>query len=531
MSTYIHYPSPSGSSSIPTYANLAAFPASGTNGELGIALDTGIIYEYRTGSSSWVQVAGPGAVLSMGTFDSGTASAAGAHIDSDQLVMQSASATRPGLVNTGVQTFAGNKTFSGSISASNFSGSSSGTNTGDVTLGTASGLSLVNQVLSLALSSSSTTGALSNTDWTTFNGKQAAGNYLTALTGDGTAAGPGSSALTLATVNSNVGTFGTATQVGIFTVNAKGLITAASNTAIQIAESQVTNLVSDLAGKQTTGNYITALTGDIAASGPGSVSSTLASTISGAKTFSTSITSPAHISSSSNPAASGVLRLASTDSIAFRNNGNSADVLLAKNTSDQLTYAGTAVLSSAGILLAAAFPALTGDVTTSAGSLATTAAATQANITTLSNTSGVAIHGTNTNNSASAGYCGEYIESNVTSPTNFPSTSTFGDATSISLTAGDWDVSFHLYVSKNSSTATVAEAGISTTTGNSSSGLTAGVNKLDQSLSTTNTDSSITIANYRMLLSGTTTVYGKLLGIYSVGNLQYLCRLSARRMR
>lgn len=38
--------------------------------------------------------------------------------------------------------------------------------------------------------------------------------------------------LTLATVNANVGTFGSATQVGQFTVNAKGLITAASNVTI-----------------------------------------------------------------------------------------------------------------------------------------------------------------------------------------------------------------------------------------------------------------------------------------------------------
>ncbi|MDP9249493.1 MAG: tail fiber domain-containing protein [bacterium] len=43
-----------------------------------------------------------------------------------------------------------------------------------VTLGTANGLSLATQVLSLALASTSTTGALSDTDWDTFNDKQAA---------------------------------------------------------------------------------------------------------------------------------------------------------------------------------------------------------------------------------------------------------------------------------------------------------------------------------------------------------------------
>ncbi len=54
---------------------------------------------------------------------------------------------------------------------------------------------------------------------------------------------------TLATVNSNVGSFGSASSVATFTVNAKGLTTAAGSTAIQIAESQVTNLVTDLAAK------------------------------------------------------------------------------------------------------------------------------------------------------------------------------------------------------------------------------------------------------------------------------------------
>ena len=50
----------------------------------------------------------------------------------------------------------------------------------------------------------------------------------------------GSLVNTLATVNSNVGTFGSATQVPTYTVNGKGLITAASNTNIAIPLSQIT---------------------------------------------------------------------------------------------------------------------------------------------------------------------------------------------------------------------------------------------------------------------------------------------------
>lgn len=50
------------------------------------------------------------------------------------------------------------------------------------------------------------------------------------VSGDATISSSG--LLNLASVNSNVGTFGSTTQVGIFTVNAKGLITAASNATI-----------------------------------------------------------------------------------------------------------------------------------------------------------------------------------------------------------------------------------------------------------------------------------------------------------
>lgn len=83
--------------------------------------------------------------------------------------------------------------------------------------------------------------AVSGTDY------QPAGNYVTALTGDVTASGPGSVAATLATVNSNVGTFGSATQAGVFTVNGKGLITAASATTVTPAVGSITGLGTNVA--------------------------------------------------------------------------------------------------------------------------------------------------------------------------------------------------------------------------------------------------------------------------------------------
>jgi hypothetical protein len=68
---------------------------------------------------------------------------------------------------------------------------------------------------------------------------QPSGNYITALTGDGTASGPGSSVLTLATVFNAPATYGSATRVPIITVNAKGLVTNVTTTVISVPSSSV----------------------------------------------------------------------------------------------------------------------------------------------------------------------------------------------------------------------------------------------------------------------------------------------------
>jgi len=90
-------------------------------------------------------------------------------------------------------------------------------------------------------------GFLTAADWSLFNAKQAAGNYITALTGDGTASGPGSVAFTLATVNGNVGTFGSATQSLTVTANGKGLITAISAQTVTPAVGSITGLGTGIA--------------------------------------------------------------------------------------------------------------------------------------------------------------------------------------------------------------------------------------------------------------------------------------------
>lgn len=78
--------------------------------------------------TSWMLVFSTG--LSIGTLDSQASNANGLTLFGSVLSQQSASATNPGLVNNTTQSFSGNKTFTGSVSASNLSG----TNTGDQTI-------------------------------------------------------------------------------------------------------------------------------------------------------------------------------------------------------------------------------------------------------------------------------------------------------------------------------------------------------------------------------------------------------------
>ena len=58
-------------------------------------------------------------------------------------------------------------------------------------------LSIATNAISISQANTTTNGYLSSTDWNTFNNKQAAGNYITALTGEATASGPGSVSVTL----------------------------------------------------------------------------------------------------------------------------------------------------------------------------------------------------------------------------------------------------------------------------------------------------------------------------------------------
>jgi len=80
---------------------------------------------------------------------------------------------------------------------------------------------------------------------------------------------------------------------------------------------------------------------NLAAGGPTMLMPGLQGIASGGPIVSTGpVTGPSHVSSSPNPAGTGVLRLASSDTVTWRNNANSLDLSLSKNPSDNLLFNG-----------------------------------------------------------------------------------------------------------------------------------------------------------------------------------------------
>lgn len=96
-------------------------------------------------------------------------------------------------------------------------------------------------VFNLPTASATVRGALSSADWTTFNSKQPAGSYITALTGDVVAAGPGSAA---ATIQPNVVTNSKLAQMPSLTI--KGNNTGGTANAADLTVAQVNTMLGDI---------------------------------------------------------------------------------------------------------------------------------------------------------------------------------------------------------------------------------------------------------------------------------------------
>lgn len=207
-----------------------------TNGNWYVKQDAG-------SSTNWSRLLFVGgAVATIGTIDSVTKSADGAFASGSSIYMQTADASFPGILSLTDQAIVGFKTFS---STPRISSLSTGVAHFDASGNLTSSL-IVNADVNAAANIDATklvTGIIDNDEFNTLNGitttqsiqaqldgKQATGNYITALTGDGTAVGPGNAVFTLATTGAIAATYTNMTA----TIDAKGRILSAANGAVGV---------------------------------------------------------------------------------------------------------------------------------------------------------------------------------------------------------------------------------------------------------------------------------------------------------
>lgn len=156
-----------------------------------------------------------------------------------------------------------------------------------------------------------------------------------------------------------------------------------------------------------------------------------------------------------------------------------------------------------------------------------------ADITSLAGTGGgVPIHGTTTNDSAAAGYKGEYIESDVPtgSAVTLTSSGTTYNITHVSLTAGDWDVS-GVVISKpaGSTTTSAFQVWTSVTTTDPSPDETDGMSIYGST--GTGVATGGTTGTVRYSLSTTTSVYLSCNATFGASTMAAFGLLRARRVR
>lgn len=137
--------------------------------------------------------------------------------------------------------------------------------------------------------------------------------------------------------------------------------------------------------------------------------------------------------------------------------------------------------------------------------------------------------GTTTNDAATAGYIGEYMESIVSTPTAFPASGSASPGASVALTAGDWELNFLVSAQANGSTCRTVFVNINAVP---SVGTSPGINEnVGPGPVDSVTDSSYVMPAFRVSLAGSTTYYGNIGSFYTGPTPLYTCRLSARRMR
>ncbi len=235
-----------------------------------------------------------------------------------------------------------------------------------------------NGIISISQSSSTSNGALSPTDWNTFNNKQTAGNYITALTSDVSASGPGSAAATVNTVGGSsaanvhaaelLANAASALSTGGTTIvrrNSSGNVAIANITGNLLGNAATASVANTAATATTATNFSGSLVGDVT----GTQSATVVATVG------TSTAANVHAAELLANAASAI----STGGTTIVRRNASGNVAIANVTGNLIGNASTAsVANTAGSFTGS----LVGDVTGTQGAtvVATVAGSTAANV-------------------------------------------------------------------------------------------------------------------------------------------------------
>jgi hypothetical protein len=141
------------------------------------------------------------------------------------------------------------------------------------------------------------------------------------------------------------------------------------------------------------------------------------------------------------------------------------------------------------------------------------------------------IVGTTTNDSAASGKVGEYISASATNVSTSAS-ATYTNIASVSLTAGDWDVSGVCDNYANTATVSgISAMALSAFSGNTTTDHVNGDNQIFIVAPAAGNDTSGCIPTWRVSLASTTTIYVKGYATYSAGQAKLFGRISARRVR
>lgn len=141
------------------------------------------------------------------------------------------------------------------------------------------------------------------------------------------------------------------------------------------------------------------------------------------------------------------------------------------------------------------------------------------------------ILGNATGTAACVGCIGEIIRASNNGNNAFATTNTYGDATSISLTPGLWAISAIIRTNANGATVASIEMGVSTTSGDSGTGLTSGLNHLILNGAASFTFNPVlTLPSYYVTVAATTTFYLKVWGTYITATPLYQYSITAIRI-